>query len=63
MPKMRIKVEHHIKQVVILDVTKDELANMTYEDAIVNAPFDEFQSFDSYSDIIDVTVDGAEHYF
>ena len=63
MSKLRIVVEHRIKQVVVLDVSRDDLANMTYDDALANVPFDEFQTSEMHSDIVDVTVDGEEHYF
>ncbi len=65
MPKLRIEVEHHIRQIVVLDVTKDELANMTYDDALAMAPYDDLLPSvnDSYSEIEDVTVDGVDHWF
>lgn len=63
MTKLRIVVEHRFKQVVVLDVANEDLANMTYDDALANVPFDEFQTSDMHSDIVDATVDGEEHYF
>ena len=64
MKKLRIVVQYQIEQVVILDISEDELDNMTCYDALANAPFDEFQpSFVEISEIVDVTVDGKQHYF
>jgi len=63
MPKVRIVVEHQIEQVTILDIPEDEFKDMTYEDALCNAPFDELQPSRICSDIVEITVDGEEHYF
>ena len=63
MPTVRIKVVHHIEQVVMLDIPTHELEKMSYEDAIVNVPFDELQPSTYDTEIIDVTVDGEEYYF
>lgn len=63
MPIMKIVVEHHFRQTVTLDVPEDELANMEYDDILCNAPFDELQTSDTYSEIIEVRVDGEKHYF
>ena len=64
MPNVRIVVQYQIEQVTILDISEDELKNMTYDDALANAQFDEFQpSLVEIAEIVDVKVDGKEHYF
>jgi len=63
MPQVKIHVVHTIEQYVVLDLSEDELNNFTYEDAVVNCPFDEHQPSLVDTDILDAQVDGKEHYF
>ncbi len=63
MPVIKIVVEHTIEQVVMLDIPADELEELTYEDAVCNCPFDDFQPSTIDTEIINATINGKEHYF
>jgi len=64
MSKLRIVVQYTFEQVVLLDIPEDELEELTYEDAISNCSFDEHQpSLVEITEIVDVTINGKEHYF
>jgi len=63
MPILKLLVEHRIMQAVDIDVPEDELEKMTYADAVANAQFDEFQTGNVDTVIVDAWADGNEHFF